>query len=193
MFDKATTLENALETLGELLTARGLEYSLVVVGGGSLMLLKLLPRSTKDLDVVALEQAGEYASPIPMPGPLVRAIADTARALGLADDWINPGPASLLDFGLPSGFETRLIPRRFGGLGLQLLGRRDQIALKLYAAVDQGPTSKHAADLRRLEPTDSDLLAGAAWAQQHDPSPPFRAMLAQALRTFGVELDDADR
>lgn len=192
MFD-AEGLEEALETLGALLTVRGLEYSLVVVGGGSLLLLGLLPRPTRDLDVVALAANGKFTPPVPMPEALVRAIADTALTHGLAEDWINSGPAALLDLGLPPGFETRLTTRRFGGLRLQLLGREDQIGLKLYAAVDQGPESKHAADLRRLEPTGAELLAGATWARSHDTSPGFLSILRQALRTFGVEDGDDHR
>jgi hypothetical protein len=154
-------LEDALDTLGALLEARDLQYSLVAVGGGSLLLLGLLQRPTKDLDIVA-------------------------------HDWVNAGPASLLDFGLPEGFETRLQARRFGGLDLRLLGRSDQVALKLYAAVDQGPSSKHAADLRQLAASRSELLAGARWARQHDPSPGFRASLVQALAAFDVRGDDDD-
>jgi hypothetical protein len=185
-------LEDALDTLGAVLEARDLQYSLVAVGGGSLLLLGLLQRPTKDLDIVALVGKAGYEKPDPLPEPFVRAVRETARTLGLADDWVNAGPASLLDFGLPDGFETRLQARRFGGLDLRLLGRSDQVALKLYAAVDQGPSSKHAADLRQLAASRSELLAGARWARQHDPSPGFRASLVQALAAFDVRGDDDD-
>ncbi len=191
-FDGQRALEDALGTLGAVLEARGLEYSMVAVGGGSLLLLGLLQRPTKDLDIVAVAGRTGYEKASPLPEPFALAVRDTARATGLAEDWINPGPAALLDFGLPSGFETRLEERQFGGLDLRLLGRTDQIALKLYAAVDQGPASKHTADLRRLGPTGSELLAGARWTLSHDPSPGFRQTLMQALTALGVEARDAD-
>lgn len=65
------------------------------------------------------------------------------------------------------------------------------MALKLYAAVDQGPLSKHAADLRELEPTPTELLDAARWARTHDPSPGFSEVLARALTDLGVDPGDA--
>ena len=46
------TLEAALHALGEVLEARRLAYDVVAAGGSSLMLLGLLERPTRDLDVV---------------------------------------------------------------------------------------------------------------------------------------------
>lgn len=186
------SLEQALETLGEVLEARGLSYTLLVIGGGSLMLLGLLSRPTKDLDVVGLADAGGYRKGRPLPADLTTAVADTARSVRLAEDWINAGPADLLDFGLPAGFEQRVERRRYGGLELHVLGRLDQIATKLYAATDSGPQSKHADDLRQLEPTPDELLGAARWALTHDSSEPFRGELLRALRAFGAEVSDDD-
>ncbi len=73
-----------------------------------------------------------------------------------------------------------------GGLILYLADRRDQVFFKLYAAVDQGPRSKHFEDLRRLGPTADELRAAAAWARMHDPSECFRVELRGALRDLGV-------
>lgn len=42
------SLEDALELLGELLTDRGEEVEVVAIGGGSLLLLGLIERATKD-------------------------------------------------------------------------------------------------------------------------------------------------
>jgi hypothetical protein len=53
-----------------------------------------------------------------------------------------------------------------------------------------GPRSKHADDLRALQPSPDELGGAAAWARTHDPSPAFRDELVAALRLFGV--DDAD-
>lgn len=191
-FDAKESLERALAVLGAVLEQRDAGCSVVAVGGGSLMLLGLVRRPTLDLDIVAVAGSAGYEKADPLPVALVEAVRDTAMTLGLAEDWINAGPASLLDFGLPEGFESRLTARRFGALELRLLGRSDQVALKLYAAVDQGPASKHASDLRAPDPSDEELLAGARWARQHDPSPGFLAVLVEALAGFGVEVDDGD-
>lgn len=95
-----------------------------------------------------------------------------------------------MDLGLPPGFTDRLVAHRFGPLVVHVAARIDQIAFKLYAAVDQGPRSKHFADLRALAPTASELRGAAAWARTHDPSAPFASELAAALRELGVEAGD---
>jgi hypothetical protein len=105
-----------------------------------------------------------------LPPPLQQAVEDTAKVLRLPSEWFNPGPRSLMDLGLPSG----------------VLARAHQIFFKLYAAVDQGPRSKHFDDLRSLEPSGDELRAAARWARTHDPSEGFASELRGALREFGI-------
>lgn len=182
---ESTGFDEPLSVLGQLLEERGLRYELLAIGGGALQLLGLITRSTKDIDVVALVEDGR-AIPIPsLPGPLRRAVEDTASVLRLPPEWFNAGPRSLMDLGLPDGSVGRSHRRQWGGLVLHLADRRDQICFKLYAAVDQGPRSKHFDDLRRLEPTNDELRTAAAWSQSHDPSPGFAAELRGALRDLG--------
>jgi hypothetical protein len=181
----ATSLEEALETLGEVLADRGTSVELAVIGGGSLLLSKLLERPTKDLDVVALVVDGVYRRAQPFPEFLTIAVRDVAAAIGLAPDWLNPGPTRLLDFGLPAGFEDRTELRRLSGLTLHIASREDQVCFKLYAAVDQGPGSKHAADLKKLQPTPQELQWAGEWCRTQDPSEGFAQQLEQALRTLG--------
>jgi hypothetical protein len=181
--------EGPLGALGQLLRERGLRYELLAIGGGALHLLGLITRPTRDIDVVALVDDGRLVSVAALPGPLQRAVDDTARVLRLPSEWFNPGPRSLLDLGLPSGVLQRAHRREWGGLVLDLADRSDQIFFKLYAAVDQGPRSKHLEDLRRLEPTADELRAAAAWAQTHDPSEGFASDLRGALRDMGI-VDD---
>lgn len=47
-------LEQALRAPGETLEARHLRFELVAVGGSGLLLLGLINRATRDLDIVAL-------------------------------------------------------------------------------------------------------------------------------------------
>jgi hypothetical protein len=183
-------IAEALEALSETLEARHLAYELVAVGGSSLVLLGLITRATRDLHIVATVEAGEYVAARTLPEPLVAAVRDIGEVLGIGPDWLNPGPAALLDFGLPEGFAERAEIRSFGALTLHVASRADQIYLKLYAVVDQGPRSKHVDDLRALQPLRDELRGAAAWARTHDPSPAFRDEPVAALRLFGV--DDAD-
>ncbi len=184
-------LEESLGVLGESLAERGVIFEIVAVGGGSLLLLGLTSRPTADLDIVAFIEAGRYLKPSILPADLADAARATARVVGIREDWINVGPAALLDFGLPAGFANRTVERRYGGLVVHLAGRQDQVFLKLYAAVDQGPSSKHFQDLVALSPSREELLDAARWAMTHAPSPGFRSELLKALAGLGV--DDADR
>lgn len=185
-------LEMALSALGELLAARGVRYELVLVGGGNLILRGFITRpTTKDLDILG-ERALDVIRPLrPMPEALSDAVTDVGRTFGLADDWLNVGPDSLLDLGLPDGFTERLERRDFGGLVVWLAGRYDMVCFKLYAAVDQGPRSRHFQDLVELRPNGDDLLRAARWASTHDPSPGFRSLLVEALSSLGLEDADA--
>jgi hypothetical protein len=126
----------------------------------------------------------------PIPEPLRRAVVDVARTYGLANDWVNLGPDSLLDLGLPDGFVERLERHDYGGLVAWLADRVDMICFKLYAAVDQGPRSRHLQDLLDLRPDRDELLAAARWTMTHDPSPGYRALLVDALHQLGLK--DAD-
>ena len=141
-----TALEEALHALGAVLEARGHAFEIVSVGGGSLLLLHLTTRSTRDLDVVALIQDSQYVTAKPLPEALVEAARDVGDVLGLGDNWLNAGPTELLTHGLPDGFAERAERRTYGSLMLHIASRLDQIHLKLYASVDQGPRSKHVSD-----------------------------------------------
>src|SRR3990172_3435453 len=185
-------LEAALEALGELLASRGLHYEVVLIGGGNLILRGLVTRpTTKDLDVLGEWTPAGIHPMRPIPKPLRDAAVDVARAYGLANDWLNLGPQSLLDLGLPEGFAGRLERHDYGGLGAWLAGRFDMVCFKLYAAVDQGSRSRHLQDLRELRADPDELLAAARWTITHDPSPAFRSLLVDTLRNLGVEEADA--
>ncbi len=186
-----TQLETALRALGQLLEARGQHYEVVLIGGGNLILRGLVTRpTTKDLDLLGEWTADGIKPMRPMPVPLRIAIVDVGRTYGLANDWVNLGPESLLDLGLPGGFVERLERHDYTGLVAWLAGRFDMVCFKLYAAVDQGPRSRHLQDLRELRPDRSELLTAARWTVTHDPSPGYRSLLIEMLRQ--LEVEDAD-
>ncbi len=167
------SLKQALNVLGELLEDRGHYFEAVAIGGGSLLLLGLVSRTTKDLDVVAMIREDELVSASPLPIHFLEAIEETGHALELGKEWVNIGPASLFDGGLPQGFTSRMETQVFGGLTLHLASRLDQICFKLYAAVDQGPKSKHFADLTLLNPQRDELIFARDWCTKHDSSAGF--------------------
>jgi hypothetical protein len=126
-----------------------------------------------------------------MPEPLRVAVADVGRTYGLANEWVNLGPESLLDLGLPDGFLGRLERNDYGGIVAWLADRFDMVCFKLYAAVDQGPRSRHLQDLGELHPDRDELIAAARWTMTHDLSPGYRTVLVGALRRLGLEDADA--
>lgn len=183
----AAGLEEALQLLGQLLLDRGYSYEVVAIGGGGLLLIGAIARPTKDLDLVALLDGDTLISiESSLPPPLTEAVADVARVLDLPVNWVNGGPASLLRFGLPEGFRDRLERRVYGGLGVSLAHRIDQIHFKLYAAADDKPRGKHHVDLEHLKPTRDELLAAARWARTHDVSEGFAMILFGVLKAFGI-------
>ena len=176
-----------LGALGEQLAARGEYFELVVIGGSALLALGLIERTTKDVDIVALRSGGELERADPLPEALRAARDLVARDFSLLPRWLNPGPAKLLEFGLPEGFASRLERRDYGpGLVIYFASRLDQIHFKLYAAVDEGGPGKHESDLRALNPTQAELVAAASWSRSHDPSPGYAQELRGALNFLGV-------
>lgn len=186
-------LDDALAALGALLEARGLHYELVIVGGASLLLRGVITRATRDIDVLGTrDESGRVARIEGLPEPLAHAVGQVGLAFGLAPDWLNLGPASLLDLGLPAGFEDRLTAHRTGGLVTWLAGRFDLVCFKLYAAADHWPAlDRHLTDLAALAPTPEELRTAARWTRTHDPSDAFARNLRAVLGGLGMESPDA--
>jgi len=178
-----------LSALGELLGSRGQRYELVLIGGASLQLRGVISRPTRDADVLA-EWVNDRLVPMPnLPEDLRAAVRDVGEAYAAAPDWLNTGPQSLIELGLPPGFEARLERLNFApGLVIWLAGRYDLACFKLYAAADEWPTrGRHLQDLRALDPDPETLRTSARWAQSHDPSAGFRErQLGPLLRELGM-------
>lgn len=180
-------LAKALKLLSGRLELEGSPpVNMVVCGGAALIALGLIVRMTKDVDVVAvIDEGGILNSLNPLPSYLLKAAHQVAVDLGLDENWLNPGPADLVDLGLPPGFTARLHQKRYGNrVTVNFISRIDQIHFKLYAAVDRGP-GYHVDDLLALQPTMEEMGAAAAWAVTHDVSPGFKLVLKDML----VKLD----
>ena len=165
-------------------------YKIVVCGGSALILGGFVNRTTQDVDVVALLQGKQLASPDPMPSELVQAVAEAAEDLGLPDNWLNNGPSrgegGLFQMGLPIGFADRLHGVEYGPrLQVYFVDRLDQIYFKLYAAVDRG--GYHITDLKSLHPTGDELVNAAQWAMTHDVSEAFAHLLKRLMKEIGYE------
>lgn len=195
----STGTEQALKAVGEILEAQGDRIAVAVVGGAALNLLGVVDRTTRDVDILALGLPPD--SPTPrlveppeqLPEPLVRAARLVAGRLGLADDWLNAGPALQWRQGLPDGLEQRVCWRQYGGLNLGVVDRRDLVFLKLYAAADStGASSVHYQDLLALSPGEEELHSATDWVRSQDVSPEFHQILEQVLQHVRADTQ-ADR
>ncbi len=185
----AESLDVILAALSEQLRSMRARQEIVVIGGSALTALGLVRRATRDVDLVAIAEEGELRSANPLPEPLRLARDRVARDFGLDENWLNAGPTDLLKWGLPDGFMSRVITRRYGdALAVHFASRLDQIHFKLFAMVDQGG-GRHEADLRALQPGRDELIAAARWSVTQDPSPGYKMVLKEALGALGI--DDA--
>ena len=198
MFQDKKEIERILTALGEQLDAiNALIPELVICGGSALNVLGLVRRATKDVDVVAFTETSSEGNATlkkaePFPQELEQAAKKVARDFNLPENWLNPGPTSAVDFGLPDGLMDRVETRQFGrSLTVHFLSRYDQICFKLYAAVDQG-IGKHYNDLLLLEPDIKELENAARWSMTHDVSEGYRQNVKDLLRHIGHE-DVAER
>ena len=181
-------LHQALSLLNERLKLQNApKVRLVVCGGSALIAMGLVPRTTQDVDILAMFNEQDMVDPEPMPEYLISAAGATAQTLSLPKDWLNCGPADLFRMGLPKGTFERLTKVEIGvKLDIYYVSRLDQIFFKLYAAVDRG--GYHIDDLLKLNPTSEELFQAAQWTMTHDVSDGFRCMLRQLL----TELDHED-
>jgi len=198
MFRDQEDIETILSALGEQLESlSGEPVELLVCGGAALISLRLVHRTTKDVDILAYvkrTQSGptSFVKAEPLTPELIMASEKVARDFNLPENWINTGPTSTVDLGLPTGLIERVTTRTFGPkLTIHFLGRYDQIHFKLYAAVDQG-AGIHFDDLLSLNPTADELERAARWSMTHDVSEGYRQTLKDLLNHMGFK-DVAER
>jgi hypothetical protein len=176
-----------LGLLGEHLAYLGADHiELAVCGGSALNALGLVTRTTEDVDIFAFVEDGLPIACREMP-PILRKAADRVAAdYNLTEEWLNLGPSSIMDLGLPAGLSDRWHRREYGPrLAVCFIDRFDQIHFKLYAAVDQDRSSVHFSDLQTLHPEKEEIIAAARWTLTHDVSVGFRSQLIACIRTLG--------
>ena len=179
-FDSAT-MTTLLEAVGEPLAAAGAELSIVVVGGAALALRGWVPRTTQDVDVIALASPTDALAPPDFPTVLERAIERVARDFDLPANWLNAAVGAQWRAGLPTDLAHELEWRRFGALRVGLAGRNTLIALKLFAAADRGPTSVHAQDLIALAPSDDEFASARIWVLTQDLAPEWPRLVSEVV------------
>ena len=178
-------LNNLLGLLNEQLLLLDAPWTgIVVCGGSALIAMSLVQRTTQDVDIVALMKGDTLMDSEPLPDYLVNASVRVARIAKLQSDWLNNGPASQFRMGLPDGFASRLHKKVVGEkLSVYFIDRLDQIYFKTFASADRG--GYHVDDLRKLQPTEDELVAAAKWCEMQDVSVEFRQILKDMFIKLG--------
>ena len=181
----SSKLDRALRLLNEsLIIADAPRTEIVICGGSALIALSLVPRTTQDVDIIAMVKDGVLTDSEPLPGYLVGAAAKVAQMMELPGDWLNNGPASQFRMGLPDGLFGRLHAVNIGEkLTVYYIDRIDQIFFKTFASADRG--GYHVSDLRQLGPSESELVAATKWCLTQDVSPEFRGILKDMFIKLG--------
>ena len=178
-------LNEALQLLNEqLILSDAPATEIVVCGGSALIATGLVPRTTQDVDIVALMKAEVLVDSEPLPDYLLNAAGNVGTILSLPADWLNNGPASQFQMGLPPGFQERLTSVVVGKkLTVHYISRYDQIFFKTFASADRG--GYHVSDLKALNPSDEELIAAAKWCMTQDTSEAFRMILKDMFKQLG--------
>jgi hypothetical protein len=182
-------LDQALAFLSQRLADAEVEpQELVICGGSGLIALGLVNRSTEDVDILGRLDAGrQIVDPRPLSSATLKAADEVAVELGLPKGWLNAGPADQIHAGLPQGFLGRMVTKPYGAaLTAHFASRLDQIHLKFFAALDQGP-GRHVDDLLTLQPTPAEMEAAARWVLSQDASAQFPQQVRDGLKALGYE------
>jgi hypothetical protein len=171
-----------LEAVGAHLETAGAAASVVVVGGAALALRGWVPRTTRDVDVIALADATGTLIPPALPAVLLAAVRRVARDFNLPEHWLNAAVGAQWRTGLPEGLAKELEWRTFRALRVGLAGRGALIALKVFAAADKGPTSVHTQDLVALAPDDGELAVARDWVVTQDLAPEWPGLVDEVVQ-----------
>jgi len=141
----------------QVLLDRKMSRDLIVCGGTALLVLDVIERETRDVDVVSPEVDQD----------LKDASIEVAKKLSLPHDWINDGPKDLAK-DLLVGWKSRIEPLFQGkALTLYVLGRMDLMATKIYAFCDREDDYQ---DVIKMKPTPQELDEIYPWVMERDAS-----------------------
>lgn len=170
-----------IQAFDQHLSALGLRFDGVVIGGSALALMGVIQRETQDFDIMVPDLPAEVAA-----AALTFAVQQRSIGVHLKNEWLNNGPRSLADL-LPDGWRGRVMRIYTGSaIVLDTLGRMDLLRSKLFALCDR---STDLADCLALTPSAQELSEISPWVEYQDTNPDWpahvRATLADLARRLG--------
>lgn len=183
-----------MSALGAQLEARGVEIALVVVGGASLAAQRMVDRTTRDVDVIAQAEPPDNPTSLrpasPFPEEFHEATRVIARDFTMPADWLNTVVESQWRAGLPPNLMHNIKWVRYSSLIVGYISREALVPLKLFAAVDQGPESKHWRDLIALHPTSEEIEEASDWVRGQDAGKEFKTFVEEAVEQLRRDLEE---
>ena len=191
MFTDKSQIQEALLQVGRRLAlADAGEFTLLVCGGSALNLAGIIQRPTRDVDVLGLIKGTEPVTVVAeqLPDELLHAAELVAMEMNLPRDWLNDAALEVQRLGLPPGIVERAHRLNCGPcLTVFFIGRQDQVALKLYAAIDRQKGQRHLKDLEAIGPTRAEMDAAVHWLLDRRTSPQFRRAVQAIARALGFK------
>jgi hypothetical protein len=189
MFSSREQIQEALSRTGRRLALMGADdYSILICGGSALNLMGLISRPTRDVDVLGMIKGGEHAfvADEGLPEDLSHAASLVAADLNLPFDWLNDAALEIHKLKLPNGILERAEKRAFGPcLTVYIISRQDQVAFKLYAAIDPPKGQRHFKDLVAIKPTRREMEFAVHWLLDRPTSLAFRKAVQDVATTLG--------
>jgi hypothetical protein len=189
LFTNKQQIQEALSRIGKRLAVADTgEFALLVCGGAALNLAGIIQRPTRDVDVLGLVKGTNPAriTAEQVPTELSRAAELVAMELDLPSDWLNDAAMNVQQLGLPPGILKRAHRLDYGPcLTVFFIDRQDQVALKLYAAIDRKKGQRHLKDLEAIEPTKAEMEAAVHWLLDRKTSRQFHAAIKSVAEALG--------
>ena len=132
------------------LEKKGCKRKLYICGGAALIALKIVARTTRDVDVIKPE----------IDSDLMDAAKIVANKHGLDENWLNNAPYELADM-LPKGWMSECDSVfKDSSLEIRALGRLNLLRTKLFAACDRIDDLD---DMVALNPSDTEIEEAEKW------------------------------
>ena len=195
MFKTNKQIEQVLYALDAQLKEEGIDQVEIVVCGAAALfnlLWHIEGRTTTDVDILGFVEKDKNSPPrleigSPVGAKITSAAKRVARDFGLIENWLNRGPAFLIEQGLPEGLLERVNTEKYGDvLIVHFVGRPDMINLKFYAYVEgSGRPEVHYHDLIHLKVKGPEIETAARWCIKIHPTDYFKNRVINGIKTLG--------